>query len=689
MAPGRAMGIGDGRLALWQAIATGVGQGTGTSNPDYYPSTITGLVGWWDASTLAHLRGPGGQTDVAWSGQCAEIVDQSATGVSLRPFRFVPDPRLASPYPRLAGLLGGVGSVNTSPGLLKPALDPDLGLRLDNNILGRQDNWTLCLVWSRPNRRQGSFRDTDPIVLLRAGSTTILDADSTAPDRLRLFPNGPSIVLGSSVQRRHTHSLTLRYSTTTGIDVWLDDTRVVSGAANPLPSSPQGPVLFLHDGGFMGGAQCWFHEAACWNRSVSDVELSTILAHLGRWRRGPRKGMTLLLNGQSNAVNYALNDGAADLLARGVAWHLGAPAWNVVATTGDPASHTMQSGHGLYQVQNGAYPGNYLNDPMDGSSPTTWGLGTDGTALQTAIQGLAAEDRDDIRAIVWPWSETDSLRAAAELPTYVTAVSRFVQLERAMVGKIAHELPLICWSAIPYGTAEGTAMHRRAVHALSHMSGSNIVVGNPQTADSNHRGASWSDTTGLATGGDPAHRDGDDNRRFARLAAPVVARAILASGGQDSVSEIPTPLPRRGGPKLVHAHRETNSVLVVTIEHDAGSDLRVPRQAATGKGFVVTDGGLNVGEGTVVRAVSCERLNDKQLRLVLAQPLQHASSSCALHYPFGGETIGRGNAVTDNFSDSEKPAGWDIAADLGNSWRMDYPLAATFLPLPITDTPHS
>jgi len=681
------MSIGGGMLALRKPILSG-SDGSPPPPPTQELADIPGLTGWWDAATLDSLSGVNGVGTVSWREPCSLVRNRLPDGAPIESYRFVPGGQMASAFPRIAGLLGGLGQLNTGNGLLRPAVDPDQGFKLQETSFGSQLEWTWSLVWSRPNRRQGSYRDADPVVILRAGSTVILQADSQGDSSsLTLFPNGVSVPLSTQLARRHTHSIILRHSPANGLDVWLDDTLVVQGLQGACPASSQGPILFLHDGTFMGGAQCWFHEAAAWNRRLPDADIMRVRTHAGRWHRGVRKGLTLLINGQSNAINFALNDGAAELLAQGVAWHLGAIAWNVLATTGSPNSYTMQSGHGLYQAQSGSYPGSFLNDPMNGTPPSVWSLGSDGTAVQSAIQALTAEDRDDIRAIVWPWNETDSLRGAAELDTFVAAATRFLGMERGMIGKTAGQLPLIWWSAIPYGTAAGTGMHRNAVHLLSNTSGLNVVVGNPQTSNSNQRGASWDELSGISTGGDAAHRDSDDNRRFARLAAPVVARAILASGGGDSVHQIPTVLPTTGGPRIVHAYRQNATSIVLTVQHDSGSDLDVPRQAANGKGFAVTDGGITAGQGVVVHAVACERLNPTQLRITLAQPLQNASTLCRLHYPYGGEAIGRGNAVTDNTADAPKPAGWDVAADLGTAWRLNYPLASTMVPVELSDTP--
>ncbi len=236
-----------------------------------------------------------------------------------------------------------------------------------------------------------------------------------------------------------------------GTDLWLDDAQVAQSVPWS-PTAPTGQVMLLHDGTSFGAAQCWLHEAAEWNRTLSDRDVPAVLSYAERWVRGKRKGLYLLFNGQSNAINYSMNDGAAALLAQGIAWYLGALAYNVLATTGssDKLYDAKRPRH-LCGRRAAGYPGSFVQDPGDGSSPSTWQLGADGLAVQQAVAGLPAEDLADLCAIIWPWNETDSLRQYSEYNTFEAAALRFLSLLRSMLGDTSNSIPLVWWNAIPYG----------------------------------------------------------------------------------------------------------------------------------------------------------------------------------------------------------------------------------------------
>jgi hypothetical protein len=171
------------------------------------------------------------------------------------------------------------------------------------------------------------------------------------------------------------------------------------------------------------------------------------------------------------------------------------------------------------------------------------------------------------------------------------------------------------------------------------------------------------------------------------LAAPIVARGLLSGGYTDSITSIPTALLKVGGPSIEHVYRQSGTTLIITVIHDSGNDLKVPLQAVTGIGFAVMDGGTPGNDGPIVMAISCQRVDATHLQIGLNSPLMNSSSACLLFYPYGPAQIGRGNAVTDNFSDMTMPTEWNASSDLGTSWSLDCPLSATFSPIPLSDTP--
>ena len=138
--------------------------------------------------------------------------------------------------------------------------------------------------------------------------------------------------------------------------------------------------------------------------------MTTLITASARWLCGARRGVNVLVIGQSNSVN-SLSDGAWNLCAQGLAWHLGAASYGVIGNQGSSA-YTAIGGHGIYDVRQppgtgGIYiGGTFLADPGDGSNPGGCSLGTDGLAVEAYLAEWSAADLADIAAIVWPWFET-------------------------------------------------------------------------------------------------------------------------------------------------------------------------------------------------------------------------------------------------------------------------------------------
>lgn len=674
-----------------------------------YPSDISGLSGWWDAGLLSGLIDAAGAPVVAMNGIVGAVLDKSGQGNNLIPYHIAADttPVATRVVPRINGYLSGVGAPDAAIVNYGPSLDPDWGLTLAGMQFGAAAAWTRYLVWTRPNWRQGTYYvNNQPIPLIHttAGAgQTILQADSAEGSDLTLFPGtAAQTVLSGNMARRHSHAVIARNTPGVGVDVWLDGVQVAFAVANPLAGNVVAPALFFHDGMVQGSAQCWFHEAAAWERALDAGEISTLIAAQGRWVLGTRRGVNLLVMGQSNAA-WFINAGGPLALAQGVAWYLGAASYAVSAAISgtylSPSRYSVISGHPISNSSPPLFPpgagsGTFLTNPGDGSDPSTWVGGPDFAALTAYLTGDAAIvstlDEADINFLIWPWSEQDSTMPYANKNLYKGTVLQLLAMTRNLLGREAAALPLLAWNAIPYETDAGVQMVRESIADLAAVPANNIVVFAAQTADSNPLNSSYDPATGLFSGGDPEHRDEPDLLRYGRIGVHAAGRAAIAMRLSDSIpaGQLPVSgLPMQGGPQIVHVYRSSSTSLILTIAHDAGNDLLVPLQAANGAGFAVMDGGSVAAPGPLVTAIAATRLDATHIALTLSRPITNPSSEVLFFYPYGSTQIGRGNAVTDNLASLTPPVNWNIGADLGSAWTMNYPLQATTYPIVLSDTP--
>jgi hypothetical protein len=341
-------------------------------------------------------------------------------------------------------------------------------------------------------------------------------------------------------------------------------------------------------------------------------------------------------------------------------------------------------------VTPGAYTQSFLSNVAGGSftaaTAATAPLGLCGTGYAAYVAALPAQQIGQINALVSYWGEQDSLEyTPADKPAYKAALINLYGQVRAMLGKTAAELPVIFFGP-PYGLLPNWATYppslREAWAELAEDESLNFIWAVQQTYDTLSRNESWNAATGLASGGnvDGGHRSAIDNVILFKRAALATARAILAANGL-SADLIPASLGTGLGPQIVDAAL-SGVTLMVTIEHDGGDDLIVPLLGNQGVGFSVMDGGSTASPGNIIQARSCARVDATHLSLTLVSSPVNPHSSCRLFYPWPGicwavqpdAEIGRGCAVTDNFSTTSKPAGFDINASLGVGWGANLPL---------------
>jgi hypothetical protein len=396
---------------------------------------------------------------------------------------------------------------------------------------------------------------------------------------------------------------------------------------------------------------------------------------------------------QSNAGYAETQDGAFLAMVQATSFYLqgnGSPAYlSAWADAGQPG--TEVGGIGVMEIVTPSlYAGAFLNNSAGALFSATTAavapLGTCGNGYAEYVAALSSTQIGQINALVSYWGENDSLEySPADKAVYKAALTNLLAQVRAMLGKTAAELPMMFFGP-PYGLLPNYDTYpptlREVWAELDANPALNFHWVVRQTYDTISRNESWNASTGLASGGnaDGGHRSATDNVILFKRGALATARAILAANGLSALL-IPASLGAGVGPQITGAAL-SGVQLTLTVTHDGGTDLIVPLQASRGVGFALMDAGDTASPGNIIQAVSCARIDATHLILTLASAPLNAHTSCRLLYPWPGEywtmqpdtEIGRGCAVTDNFSTIAKPIGFDINAMLGSGWAANMPL---------------
>jgi hypothetical protein len=406
--------------------------------------------------------------------------------------------------------------------------------------------------------------------------------------------------------------------------------------------------------------------------------------------------------GQSNAGYAETQDGALLAMAQAISFYLQAAGTPAVLTAwvDQGQAGTEVSGIGVMEIvtpalYGGAFLANSAGAAFSAATAAVAGLGTCGTGYSDYAASLSNAQLGRVNALVSYWGENDSLEyGPAAKAVYKAAIVNLLAQIRNMLGRTAAELPMMFFGP-PYGLLPNYITYppnlREVWAELDADPAQNFRWAVRQTYDTISRNESWNASTGVASGGnaDGGHRSATDNVILFKRAALPAARAILAANGL-SAALIPASLGVGTGPAITGAAL-SGKALTITVTHDGGNDLVVPLLAAQGVGFSLMDGGNTAAPGNIIQAISCARIDSTHLLVTLASAPASPHTQCRLLYPWAGEywtvqpdtEIGRGCAITDNFSTVVKPAGYDINAALGNGWAADMPLGT---PVTVTGT---
>lgn len=685
-------------------------------------TSVTGLAGWWDASSWAdassgtvkqNMRTIGGAALFYPNNPVTGVIDKGSGGHLMTVGGDSPIYR-----PKLVASSGGIGDPTNYARyqtLYWPAMAEDISLSVTpGQDFGSATDWTIMLVWSRPQIRQtrtGQTIDgtglTGNVTLLTIGSVPVLTMGGAGAgaDVLHLFPTGANTALISTLARHHTHTLLLVNDHTVGVKAVLDGVTVATAvSAAAMGSTNIGTMLFMDEPGTANGsAQLWFHEAAYWTRALGSTDLTNVDAVLtGRYPaplRGARKGLILVLDGQRNAQNL-VNAGYADadpIIASGISYQMGIIAVSLMSTdrAQNFTSHEVAGGLGMADPTDtqGFLSNNYGTCNVVGCDPSVFPAGASDTAIQTDINARSASDKAEIAGIIWYWSENDSANwlYSEEYPTlhkYSAVVLRQLALERGYITAVqssasAVNTPVLM-VAVPYGDPHNGAPMVRQAYSDVAIAGPNNFSTYEQTFDTVGSLDTCCTSTGQWTmAGDLGQRSVGDHIKLAKRLTFAMSQRLMAAGRCEWYCSMGIGAMLGQGPRITNAARDTINPAIVhlAIAQDGGTDITVGPTASLCHGFNVTQGTPPANTELLCNKWTTGGGNGSAVRVDATHvdvtfPSTVAGFS-ALEYPHPGiestayPGIGRNNAITDNYS-AVAPVNWN-PAEIG--WTgMDFPI---------------
>jgi hypothetical protein len=692
---------------------------------------VSGLQNWWDAGTapaslsFTSLVDKKGSVQLTFSSTTTWYPRLSVNGLG----------GCGAKNDTPSGL--GIGNWATT---LHPILLASLYTSATSLTFGTNGAGTIAFVWTRPNQKQQAIGPTTGGVhfmtgfllggncpLAQVGVTPLLSMSSTGTggaslDTLTIFPSsGTPTVLSTTIEYRHTHSIVIAGSHTAGWDVYLDGTKLNgSPIASQFPSAPTTAVLnLLGNSTANGSAQCWFHEAFFYNKILNSGELATVESYLTRWTRGIRYGASVIAVGQSNCDNMRANTNNFRSHCTGVEYLTGLASFTIICQSSGNDGVTPRGGQGL--ISNlPASTGYYVNGLL-ASSPATWNMGTGALGnggsspswvIQQLIGTMGQQLQEDVKGFYAPFSENDTGYGTTYISQFATAIETFSDWFRGWFTLTTKIVPswLIEWGDIPYGSmgsgaAASEGGHRTSVQTVINSSGSynaHWMLGNGYVVNTNASTSfpgTYNPVTGIFTGGDSQHVDYTiDDPANVMFTMSTIAHRLNSIGVG---STIPAGFPVNGGPVVTNIVWEYGTIsgnpatptCLVTVVHDAGNDLVLtlpPAQA--GLGWIIIDGGV-LASSPQIQGTNCVRVDATHLRVTWGSAPVHAigSGTVWLYYCLGATInylggasntnnagrLGRNCAITDNYSSMPAVPGYDIAADLGASFKVNQPLNLT------------